>query len=136
MIDDRGAARVERNWSFDAVLELFPWLRERLGNRAGTLSGGEQQMLAVARALIGNPRLLLMDEPTEGLSPFIVEDLKTLLVRLKATGMTMLLVEQNLAFALQLADYAYVMDKGRIVYHATPAALEANTDIMSTYLGL
>jgi branched-chain amino acid transport system ATP-binding protein len=136
VIAERGAARVERNWSFDAVLELFPWLRERLGNRAGTLSGGEQQMLAVARALIGNPRLLLMDEPTEGLSPFIVEDLKTLLVRLKATGMTMLLVEQNLAFALQLADYAYVMDKGRIVYHATPAALEANTDIMSTYLGL
>jgi len=123
-------------WDIERVFALFPRLAERASNRARTLSGGEQQMLAVARALIGNPRILLMDEPTEGLSPFIVDELKSLIRRLKDGGMTILLVEQNLRFALEVADYTYVMDKGRIVHAALPAALEADTEIKATYLGV
>jgi branched-chain amino acid transport system ATP-binding protein len=123
-------------WNIRAAFEQFPRLAERAANRARTLSGGEQQMLAVARALVGNPRVLLMDEPTEGLSPFIVEELGRLIVRLKDGGITMLLVEQNLAFALAVADYVYVMDKGRMVYEGTPAALQAASEITATYLGV
>jgi len=123
-------------WDIARVFALFPRLAERADNRARTLSGGEQQMLAVARALIGNPRILLMDEPTEGLSPFIVDALRALILQLKQNGMTILLVEQNLAFALAVADYTYVMDKGRIVYDGPPAALAAASEIKQTYLGV
>ena len=123
-------------WDTERVFALFPRLRERTSNRARTLSGGEQQMLAVARALIGNPRILLMDEPTEGLSPFIVDELKRLIGVLKESGITILLVEQNLGFALAVADYTYVMDKGRIVHAAPPAALAADAEIKASYLGV
>jgi branched-chain amino acid transport system ATP-binding protein len=131
-----GRAPGRGGWDIARVFALFPPLAERADNRARTLSGGEQQMLAVARALIGNPRILLMDEPTEGLSPFIVDALRALILQLKQNGMTILLVEQNLAFALAVADYTYVMDKGRIVYDGPPAALAAASEIKQTYLGV
>lgn len=123
-------------WDEEAVFTLFPALRERRANRAATLSGGEQQMLALARALVGNPRLLLMDEPSEGLSPYLVEELKVLIGRLKANALAVLLVEQNLQFALDVADHVYIMDKGKIVYAAPPAVLLANDEVKKTYLGI
>lgn len=123
-------------WTFEAVLELFPRLRERLSNRAGTLSGGEQQMLAIARALIADPQLILMDEPTEGLSPYIVEEIERLILRLKKSGLSILLVEQNLEFAIEVADLVYIMDKGRMVTSVTPGNLVANEPMLETYLGI
>jgi branched-chain amino acid transport system ATP-binding protein len=123
-------------WTIDSALALFPALRERLRNSAGTLSGGEQQMLAVARALVGNARLILMDEPTEGLSPQIVGELKQLVLRLRDSGLAILLVEQNIAFALETADTVSVMDKGKIVYHGLPRELAADEGVQKTYLGL
>ena len=128
--------RASLDWTFDAVLQLFPRLRERLSNRGGTLSGGEQQMLAIGRALIANPRLLLMDEPTEGLSPYVVEEIKQLILRLKQSGLSILLVEQNVELAVGVADLVYVMDKGRIVSSVTPTELMANEPMMETYLGI
>ncbi len=136
-IAQRAAATdIAEPWSLGRVLDLFPALAERLRNGAGTLSGGEQQMLTVARALVGNPRLLLMDEPTEGLSPHIVAEMKKLVVGLRARGMAILLVEQNLAFALDVADRVHVMDKGKIVFGGTPAELDADETIKKTYLGV
>jgi branched-chain amino acid transport system ATP-binding protein len=123
-------------WTIDSALALFPALRERLKNGAGTLSGGEQQMLAVARALVGNARLMLMDEPTEGLSPQIVTELKQLVLRLRDSGLAILLVEQNIDFALETADTVSVMDKGKIVWHGLPRALAADESVQKTYLGL
>ena len=113
-----------------------PRLRERLSNRGGTLSGGEQQMLAIGRALIANPQLLLMDEPTEGLSPYVVEEIKQLILRLKQGGLSILLVEQNVELAVGVADLVYVMDKGRIVCSVTPTELMTNELMMETYLGI
>ena len=123
-------------WRADSLFELFPRLRERASNRAATLSGGERQMLAVARALMSNPQVLLMDEPTEGLSLVVLEQLAELMRNLKATGVTILLVEQNLEFALSLADEAYVMDKGRIVHRSSAQALLQNEEVKRTYLGV
>jgi branched-chain amino acid transport system ATP-binding protein len=128
--------RTSLDWTLDAVLQLFPRLRERLSNRGGTLSGGEQQMLAIGRALIANPQLLLMDEPTEGLSPYVVDEIKQLILRLKQSGLSILLVEQNVELAVGVADLVYVMDKGRIVCSATPTELMANDRMMETYLGI
>jgi branched-chain amino acid transport system ATP-binding protein len=123
-------------WTLDSVLDLFPRLRERVGNRAGTLSGGEQQMLAIARALIAGPKLLLMDEPTEGLSPYLVEEIKQLILRLKQSGLPILLVEQNVALALAVADLVYIMDKGRMVCSVAPNELMQDQQMMETYLGI
>ena len=123
-------------WSFDRVLELFPRLRERLRNRGNKLSGGEQQMLACGRALVGNPELLLMDEPSEGLAPLLVRELGRILARLKAGGASILIVEQNLAFALRVADHVYLMSKGKIVFESRPAELLRNEAIKSRYLGV
>jgi branched-chain amino acid transport system ATP-binding protein len=123
-------------WTIDSALALFPALRERLRNGAGTLSGGEQQMLAVARALVGNARLILMDEPTEGLSPQIVSELKQLVQKLRDSGLAILLVEQNIEFALDIADTVSVMDKGKIVWHGLPRDLAADEGVQKTYLGL
>jgi len=128
--------RASLDWTLDAVLQLFPRLRERLSNRGGTLSGGEQQMLAIGRALIANPQLLLMDEPTEGLSPYVVEEIKQLILRLKQSGLSILLVEQNVELAVGVADLVYVMDKGRIVCSVTATELMANEPMMETYLGI
>ena len=112
--------RDRKRWTLERVFGLFPRLQERLLHSGRALSGGEQQMLASARALIGNPDFLLMDEPSEGLAPLLVQELGRIIQQLKAEGLSMLLVEQNLPFALQLADYVYVMSKGRMVYEAPP----------------
>ena len=123
-------------WSFDRVLGLFPRLRERLRNRGNKLSGGEQQMLACGRALVGNPDILLMDEPSEGLAPILVRELGRILAQLKAGGASILLVEQNLAFALRIADRVYLMGKGKIVHEARPDDLQRNEEIKARYLGV
>lgn len=123
-------------WTLDRVLEIFPRLRDRILQRGGKLSGGEQQMLAMGRALIGNPDLLLMDEPTEGLAPLLVQEIDQLLQQLKEEGLSILLVEQNLAFALKLADYSYVISKGRIVYESSPEEVWQNEDVKARYLGI
>ena len=128
--------RVSAHFSFEAVVDLFPRLRERLGNRAATLSGGEQQMLAIARALVAGPRLLLMDEPTEGLSPYVIEEIRQLILRLRQGGLSILLVEQNVEFAVGVADLVYVMDKGRIASALPPGELMRDQQMMETYLGI
>ncbi len=123
-------------WGFDKVLDLFPRLRERLQHRGNKLSGGEQQMLACGRALVGNPEILLMDEPSEGLAPLLVRELGRILQQLKAGGASILLVEQNLAFALRIADYVYLMSKGKIVYESRPEDLLRNEEVKARYLGV
>jgi branched-chain amino acid transport system ATP-binding protein len=124
-------------WDLDRVVSIFPRLGERLKQRAGALSGGEQQMLAIGRALITNPDLLVMDEITEGLSPVLVEATGNVIRDLKETKQqTILLVEQNLPIALSLADYVYVMNKGAIVFEGLPEELEKSENIHSLYLGV
>ena len=123
-------------WTRERVYELFPRLRERAPQSGGTLSGGEQQMLAVGRALMTNPRLLLLDEPSEGLAPLIVREIGRALVRLKGEGLSILLVEQNVPLALRVADRVYVMSKGQIVYHGAPAELDVNEDVKRRFLGV
>ena len=123
-------------WSFDRVLELFPRLRERLRNRGNKLSGGEQQMLACGRALVGNPDILLMDEPSEGLAPLLVRELGRILGRLKTGGASILIVEQNLAFALRVADHVYLMSKGRIVHECSAEELKGSRELKGKYLGI
>jgi branched-chain amino acid transport system ATP-binding protein len=123
-------------WTLDRVFALFPRLRERQAQAGGTLSGGEQQMLAIGRALLTNGRLLLLDEPSEGLAPRIVREIGSILVALKAERLSLLLVEQNYHLALRVADRVYVMNKGQIVYEGTPAGLEADEEIKRRYLGV
>ncbi len=119
----------------ETVMELFPILRERARQPAGTLSGGEQQMVAIARALMARPRLLLLDEPTMGLAPFLVKMILDTLVQLKARGITVLLVEQNARAALQIADRGYVLENGRIVLEGPAEDLLADQDVKRAYLG-
>ena len=123
-------------WTLERVFELFPRLRERQAQLGGTLSGGEQQMLAIGRALLTNGRLLLLDEPSEGLAPLIVREIGTILTALKAERLSLLLVEQNYHLALRVADRVYVMNKGQIVYQGTPAGLEADEEVKRRYLGV
>ena len=125
-----------QRWDAARVLEIFPRLRERLRQRGGTLSGGEQGMLACSRALVGNPDLLLMDEPSEGLAPLLVRELGRVLAGLRAEGVSILLVEQNLAFALRVADRVYLMSKGRIVHESTPEALRNDPGTKARWLGV
>ena len=125
-----------REWDFEKIYALFPRLRERRNQRANTLSGGEQQMLAIARALISNPIFLLMDEPTEGLAPVLVREVGDVIVRLKEEGLSIFLVEQNLSFAKRFADYTHVMSKGKIVHSSTPAELWENREVKEHYLGV
>ena len=120
----------------DRIFELFPNLRERLGSQGTKLSGGEQQMLAIGRILRTGARLLLLDEPTEGLAPVIIEQIGRTISMLKAQGFTILLVEQNFHFAATLADRYYVMEHGRIVDHFAAGELEANTEKLHDYLGV
>jgi branched-chain amino acid transport system ATP-binding protein len=115
---------------------MFPRLRERSTQGSGTLSGGEQQMLAIGRALMTDPKLLVLDEPSEGLAPVIVREIGRVLLRLKAAGLSILLVEQNVPLALRVADRVYVMSKGEIVYHGASSALDADEDIKRRYLGI
>jgi branched-chain amino acid transport system ATP-binding protein len=129
-------ARGEGPWNFDRVVELFPNLGSRMRSLAGKLSGGEQQMLAAARALVGNPALLLMDEPTEGLAPMVVRELGRVIEALKQAGTSILLVEQQLAFALRHADVVFIMSKGRIVHQSTPAQLANDAETKARFLGV
>ena len=129
----RGADRFK---PLELVFALFPRLAERLPQRAETLSGGEQQMLAIGRALMTNPDCLVMDEPSEGLAPIIIQGVWEAIGKLKQEGLSILLVEQNAALALKLVDFVHVMSKGRVVYSAKPRELWANDDIKSRYLGI
>ena len=123
-------------WNLERVYALFPRLQERRAQRAKTLSGGEQQMLAIGRGLMTNPDCLIMDEPSEGLAPIIIQGVWEAVAKLKAEGLSILLVEQNAALALKLVDYVHVMSKGRVVYSATPAELQANEQVKASYLGI
>jgi branched-chain amino acid transport system ATP-binding protein len=124
-------------WTLATVCELFPRLSERMGNRGNQLSGGEQQMLAIGRALIGNPKVLLMDEPSEGLAPVIVEELARAIKRLAANKeMAMIVVEQNSRLALEIATRAVVMDRGRIVYDGDSATLRNDPARLEGYIGV
>ena len=132
----RDAARRPGRWSVPAVCELFPKLAELRERRAGLLSGGEQQMLTIARTLMCNPELLLLDEPSEGLAPLVVEHLLKQVLRLKQEGVTILLAEQGIEFSLALADYVYVLEKGIVVYHGPAAALRADAALRERLLTL
>lgn len=120
---------------FDRVLELFPRLRERLTQKAGTMSGGEQQMLAVARAMMGRPELLLLDEPSMGLAPVLVELIFETIVKIRKQGTTILLVEQNALAALDVADRAYVLESGSVKMSGNASELASNDEVTKAYLG-
>ncbi|HEX4840555.1 MAG TPA: ABC transporter ATP-binding protein [bacterium] len=123
-------------WTLDRIHMLFPRLRERSHYRGNRISGGEQQMLAIGRALMTNPEFLLMDEPSEGLAPLLVQELGEVLARLKQEGLSFLLVEQNFRLALTLADRVFVLSKGRVVFEGTPSELEQSTETRQRYLGV
>ena len=123
-------------WTLPRIYEVFPILEGMKGRMAGRLSGGEQQMLTIARTLMGNPEVLLLDEPSEGLAPVIVAQIGALIRRLGAMGVTLILAEQNMHFCLGVASHAAVIDKGKIVYRDTIAGLKANDDIKQRYLSV
>lgn len=126
----------EDYWSRERIYEIFPILAEMKHRHAGLLSGGEQQMLTIARTLMGNPEVLLLDEPSEGLAPIIVQAIGALIKTLRGMGVTILLAEQNMHFCLDIATHATVIDKGQIVYSATIEALRDNADIKQRYLSV
>jgi branched-chain amino acid transport system ATP-binding protein len=135
----RASARASSSngaWTVDRVFQIFPRLAERRDHGGGELSGGEQQMLAIARALVANPALLIMDEPTEGLAPSLVAEVGRLIGQLRQGGTSVLLVEQSAAFAVQVSDYAYVMSQGAIVHSSKPEELWENEEIKTQYLGV
>jgi branched-chain amino acid transport system ATP-binding protein len=129
-------ARAASGWTVERVLELFPRLGERKHHRGNQLSGGERQMLAVGRALMIDPDLVLMDEPSEGLAPVMVQHLEGIIAELKRAGLTILLVEQNLYSALAVADRVYVLETGRVVHEATAAEVQGEEDSLMRYLGV
>jgi branched-chain amino acid transport system ATP-binding protein len=134
LVAERNVAR--HNWNLERVYDMFPRLRERRMQRAKTLSGGEQQMLAIGRGLMTNPDCLIMDEPSEGLAPIIIQGVWEAIGKLKREGLSILLVEQNASLALKLVDYVHVMSKGQVVYSAKPEELAKNDEIKSSYLGI
>ena len=123
-------------WTIEKVQELFPILKRRAHNLGDQLSGGEQQMLAIARALLTNPEFILMDEPSEGLAPLMVREVSLIVSKLKSNGLSILLVEQNLPLASKVSDFVYVMHRGEIVYEGKPADLAKNERIQAEYIGL
>jgi branched-chain amino acid transport system ATP-binding protein len=123
-------------WSEESVFDLFPILRERRRQAGGTLSGGEQQMLTIARTLMGNPDILLLDEPSEGLAPIVVEALRVQLARLKASGLTIVLAEQNVRFVSELGDRVYILEKGMVRYQGSMAGFLADDEVRRTYLAV
>ncbi|MDQ0316475.1 ABC transporter ATP-binding protein [Amorphus orientalis] len=135
MLAARMAPR-DATWTLERVFEFFPRLGERLNNGGNQLSGGEQQMLAIGRALLMNPKLLILDEPTEGLAPIIVRQIHDKLAALKEDGMTMILVEQNFGFATSLADEVVIVGRGRSVWEGLSADIRADTDTQHKWLGV
>ena len=129
-------ARARRSHNLERVLAVFPRLRERLAQKAGTLSGGEQQMLAIGRGLMGEPRLLILDEPSLGLSPLLVEEMFALIERINADGLSILLVEQNVIQSLSLAHRAYIMEQGRFTLSGPAQALMEDPQLKRSYLGM
>jgi branched-chain amino acid transport system ATP-binding protein len=123
-------------WTLEKVVELFPRLSERLSQLGGSLSGGEQQMLAIGRALMGNPQLVLMDEPSEGLAPQIVRVVRDVIAALREQRLAILLIEQKLPMALSVSDRVYVMSRGKIVFRGSPGDLDANKDVKARFLGV
>lgn len=123
-------------WNIETVYELFPRLHERRHSKGGRLSGGEQEMLSIARALLLNPKLLILDEPSQGLAPVIVQEVMRTIARMKKEGMSVLLVEQNAMLALQLADRAYVLSEGEVVYDGAAASLRQDTARMEALAGV
>jgi len=131
----RGTGKAD-SWSLAEVYSLFPVLKERSSCRGTLLSGGEQQMLAIGRALMTNPQLLLMDEPSEGLAPLIVKELSKIIYQLKQKGFSILLVEQNLPMALKVSDYVYILSNGEVVYESSPEHLRSNDEVKAKYIGV
>ena len=123
-------------WTAERVYELFPILRERRRQAGGTLSGGEQQMLTIARTLMGDPEILLLDEPSEGLAPLVVDDLREQLGRLKAGGLTIVLAEQNVRFVSELGDRVYILEKGMVRYQGSMAEFLADEQVRQAYLAV
>ena len=134
MVAERSADR--HGWTIERVYALFPRLAERRSQRARTLSGGEQQMLAIGRGLMTNPDCLIMDEPSEGLAPIIIQGVWEAIGTLKEEGLSILLVEQNASLAVRLVDYVHVVSKGKVVYSAGPQELWANDEVKSSFLGI
>lgn len=131
-----GLTRAPRPGDLDGVFERFPRLKERLSQPGGTLSGGEQQMLAIARCLVMKPRLLILDEPTEGIMPILVQDIRREIKAVNEAGVSILLVEQNIKTALRLCSRIYIMEKGAIVHEATADALKDDKETLHRYLGV
>jgi branched-chain amino acid transport system ATP-binding protein len=136
VVAEQARSRSTQQWSEERVFDVFPRLKERQSQTAGSLSGGEQQMLAIGRALMGNPRVLLMDEPSEGLAPLIVADVGRTIARLKAAGQSILLVEQNIKLALDLADDVVVLNTGRVVFTGDVAEFRKNDALIAQHLGI
>jgi len=134
IVAERNVGR--HGWTLERVYALFPRLAERRYQRARTLSGGEQQMLAIGRGLMGNPDCLVMDEPSEGLAPIIIQGVWEAIRKLRQEGLSILLVEQNASLAVQLVDYVHVLEKGRVVYSSEPDELWSNDQVKSSYLGI
>jgi len=130
----RTGADGRTTWQEEQVFALFPDLKEIRDRRGGVLSGGQQQMLTIARTLMGNPELLLLDEPSEGLAPLIVELLQQRVAELKSTGLSIVLAEQNLQFVMALADRVYILEKGEVRFTGTPADLQADKSIVQQFL--
>jgi branched-chain amino acid transport system ATP-binding protein len=130
----RGEA--SRDEPLDLVFKLFPRLSERLEQRAETLSGGEQQMLAIGRALMTRPRLLMLDEPSQGIMPKLVDEIFQAVMRIRDTGLTVLIVEQRMAECLEIADRAYILQTGRVLMQGSAAEIRTNPDVRKAYLGL
>jgi branched-chain amino acid transport system ATP-binding protein len=132
----QGRAEIAQPWSLDRVFALFPRLKERHAQDAGSLSGGEQQMLAIGRALMGNPRVLLMDEPSEGLAPQIVAEVGRTIAQLKAEGLSIILVEQNIKLTLDLADDVVIVNTGAVVFNGAAADVKSNERVIAQHLGV
>lgn len=131
-----GSCRESREWTLEKIFDCFPPLRQRAHHPGNRLSGGEQQMLAIGRSLMTNPSLLLMDEPTEGLSPLFVQAVGQIIRKLKESGISMVLVEQNLGFAINYADHMHILSRGQIVHSSSPKELDQNHEIKLRYLGV
>jgi branched-chain amino acid transport system ATP-binding protein len=135
-LDVVGTARDEKAKALEKIFEYFPRLHERLNQLGEGLSGGEQQMLAIARAMVMKPRLILMDEPTEGLMPLLVQEIKKIILALKKDRIAVLLVEQSAAMALDVSDIVYVMEKGSVLFHGTPPVFREDSVLMKELLGV